>query len=119
MKDSILKQKTYDFAIKVIMVYKQIVSGHKEYILSKQFLKAGTAPGALVREAEYAQSKSDFISKMSIALKEANECEYWTSLLRDSGFIAVETADDLLKDDKEIISMLVSTIKTAKANLNK
>ena len=71
---SILKQKTYAFALKVIKVYKQIVTEHKEYVLSKQFLKAGTAPGALVREAEYGQSKPDFISKMSIALKEANEC---------------------------------------------
>ena len=74
MKESILKQKTYAFALKVIKVYKQIVAEHKEYVLSKQFLKAGTAPGGLVREAEYAQSKPDFISKMSIALKESNEC---------------------------------------------
>jgi four helix bundle protein len=68
MKESILKQKTYAFALKVIKVYKQIVVEHKEYVISKQFLKAGTAPGALVLEAEYAQSKPDFISKLSIAL---------------------------------------------------
>jgi four helix bundle protein len=82
MKESILKQKTYTFALKVIKVYKQIIAEHKEYVLSKQFLscwaesKHGTAPGALVREAEYGQSKPDFISKLGIALKEANECEY-------------------------------------------
>ena len=97
MKESILKQKTYLFAIKVIKVYKQIIAGHKEYVLSKQFLKAGTAPGALVREAEYGQSKPDFISKMSIALKEANECEYWICLLKDSDYITQETFTDLCK----------------------
>ena len=75
MKENILREKTYVFALKVIKVYKQILYSHKEFVLSKQFLKAGTSPGALVREAEFAQSKPDFISKMSIALKEANECE--------------------------------------------
>jgi len=117
MKESILKQKTYAFALKVIQVYKQIVAEHKEYVLSKQFLKAGTAPGALIREAEYGQSKPDFISKMSIALKEANECDYWTNLLKDSDYISQETFDDLQTDNKEIIYMLISSIKTAKSNL--
>jgi four helix bundle protein len=114
MKDSVLRNMTYAFALKVIKVYKQIVAEHKEYVLTKQFLKSGTSPGALVREAEFAQSKPDFISKMSIALKESNECEYWTSLLRDSGYISIETAEDLLSDDGEIIRILVSSIKTAK-----
>jgi len=117
MKESILKQKTYAFALKVIKVYKQIVAEHKEYVLSKQFLKAGTSPGALVREAEFGQSKPDFISKLSIALKEANECEYWTNLLKDSDYISQETFENLQIDNKEIIYMLISSIKTAKANL--
>jgi four helix bundle protein len=118
MKESILKQKTYAFALKVIQVYKQIVAEHKEYVLSKQFLKAGTAPGALIREAEFGQSKPDFISKMSIALKEANECDYWTCLLRDSDFITQATALDLLTDNIEIIKMLTASINTAKNNLH-
>ncbi len=117
MKESILKQKTYAFALKVIQVYKQIVAEHKEYILSKQFLKSGTAPGALIREAEYGQSKPDFISKMSIALKEANECDYWTNLLKDSDYLSQETFENLQIDNKEIIYMLISSVKTAKANL--
>jgi len=117
MKESILKQKTYDFALKVINIYKQIVAQQKEFVLSKQFLKAGTAPGALVREAEYGQSKPDFISKLSIALKEANECEYWTCLLKDSEYISQATFDDLQNDNKEIIYMLISSVKTAKSNL--
>ena len=118
MKESILKQKTYAFALKVIQVYKQIIAEHKEYVLSKQFLKAGTAPGALIREAEFGQSKPDFISKMSIALKEANESEYWTCLLRDSDFITQATALDLLTDNIEIIKMLTASINTAKSNLH-
>jgi len=118
MKESILKQKTYAFALKVIKIYKQIIAEHKEYVLSKQFLKAGTSPGALVREAEYAQSKPDFISKLSIALKEANECNYWTCLLRDSEYITQATAIDLLTDDDEIIKMLTASINTAKNNLH-
>ena len=117
MKESILKQKTYAFALKVIKVYKHIIAEHKEYVLSKQFLKSGTAPGALVREAEYGQSKPDFISKMSIALKEANEYDYWTYLLKDSGFISLETFNDLQTDNKEIIYMLISSVKTAKSSL--
>lgn len=116
MKESILKQKTYAFALKVIKEYKQIIE-HKEYVLSKQFLKSGTAPGALAREAEYGQSKPDFISKMSIALKEANECDYWTCLLKDSDYITQETFTDLQTDNKEIIYMQISSIKTAKSNL--
>ena len=117
MAESILRQKSYVFALEVIKVYKQIVADHKEYVLSKQFLKAGTSIGALVREAEFAQSKPDFISKMSIALKESNETDYWVSLLRDSGFISIEIATELLVNNKELISMLVSSIKTAKQSL--
>ncbi len=117
MKENILRTKTYAFALKVIKVYKQIIFEHREYQLSKQFLKSGTAPGALVRESEYAQSKADFISKLSIALKESNENEYWTSLLRDSDYISQFTASDLLSDNIEITRLLVSSINTSKRNL--
>jgi len=81
MKDSILREKSYKFALKVIIIYKSIVSEKKEYLLGKQLLKSGTAIGALIREAEFAQSKADFISKLSIALKDSNETDYWLSLL--------------------------------------
>jgi len=117
MKESILKDKTYFFALKVIRVYKQIVAEHKEFVLSKQFLKAGTAPGALVREAEYGQSKADFISKLQIALKESNECSYWTSLLNDSGYISNETSTSLLADNEGITKILIASINTAKSHL--
>jgi len=117
MKDSILKHKKFAFGTKIIKVCKKNNGEQKEYGLSKQFLKSGTAPGALVREAEYGQSKPDFISKMSIALKEANECDYWTNLLKDSDYISQETFDDLQTDNKEIIYMLISTVKTTKSSL--
>jgi len=71
----------------------------------------------LIREAEYGQSKPDFISKLSIALKEANECDYWTNLLKDSDYISLETFDDLQTDNKEIIYILISSVKTAKSTL--
>lgn len=119
MSESILRQKSYAFALKVIKVYKQIVAENKEYVLSKQFLKAGTSIGALVREAEFAQSKPDFISKLSISLKEANETDYWILLLRDSNYITFEMAIELLGNDKELISILVASIKTAKKSLGK
>ena len=117
-RDNILRHKTYSFALRVISVYKHIVAEHKEFVLSKQLLRAGTAPGALVRESEFAQSKPDFISKLSIALKEANETEYWISLLKDSDFISQEVAAPLLKDIDEIVRMLVASIKTTKNNIN-
>lgn len=119
MGDSILKNKSYSFALSVIKNYKEIITDHKEYFLSKQLLKSGTAIGALVREAEFAQSKTDFISKLSIALKESNETEYWILLLRDSTFISISIANNLLFLNKELIGMLVSSIKTTKLSINK
>jgi len=119
MEESPLKKKSYSFALKIISAYKQIVSEKKEYVLSKQFLDAGTSIGALIREAEFAQSKADFISKMNIALKESNETEYWICLLRDSEFITIETANNLKNDNQELLRMLISSIKTAKQNSNR
>ena len=87
--------------------------------MNKQILRSGTSIGALIREAEYGQSKADFISKMSIALKEANETEYWLLLLKDTGYITDEQHKNISKDLKEIIKLLISTVKTAKKNLTK
>jgi len=119
MTESILKIKSFDFALKVIQIYKEIIKTHKEYVLSKQFLRSGTSTGALVREAEFAQSKADFITKFSIGLKEANETEYWLLLLEKSGYISQKTASKLISANKELTSILVASIKTAKASLKK
>lgn len=117
MKKSILQEKSYSFALKIIKIYSQIIVDKKDYVLSKQLLKAGTAIGAMVWEAEFAQSKPDFISKLSIGLKESNECCYWISLLRDSDFLELTKATNLLADNEELSRILISSIKTAKSNL--
>lgn len=93
------------------------MSDKKEFVLSKQILRSGTAIGALIREAEFGQSKADFINKMSIALKEANETFYWLELLKDSHIIEEPEFDSLQMKCKELIAMLVSTVKTSKNNL--
>ena len=117
MAESILKNKSYAFAIRVVKLSQFLQSEKKEFVLSRQLLRSGTAVGALVREAEFGQSKADFVNKMSVALKEANETEYWISLLKDTGYIEQNLFENLQADCKELIAMLVSSIKTAKQNL--
>ncbi|OUR92348.1 four helix bundle protein [Flavobacteriales bacterium 34_180_T64] len=115
MKESILKNKSYDFAIKIVQTYKLICANKKEFSLSKQLLRSGTSIGANIREAEFAQSNKDFIHKMSIALKESNETEYWLSILNDTDFIETKTYTELNSANEELLKMLISTIKTMKA----
>ena len=114
MKNSPLKEKSYKFAIRIVKLSQFLQKDKKEFVLSKQVLRSGTGVGALIREAEFGQSKADFTSKMSIALKEASETEYWLSLLMDTEFISEDQFMSLQSDIKEIIAMLVSTVKTSK-----
>ncbi|AZJ36691.1 four helix bundle protein [Tenacibaculum singaporense] len=114
---SILKNKSYEFALEIVKLSQYLVADKKEYILSKQLLRSGTAIGALIREAEFGQSKKDFIHKMSIALKEANETLYWLDLLKDTKYIVEDTYSLLHSIYKELVAMLVSSIKTAKKSL--
>ena len=109
-----LRNKSYSFALRIIKLYKYLTTKKNEYVLSKQVLRSGTAIGALISEAKFGQSKADFISKMNIALKEANETEYWLSLLKNSEYITGKEYRSLSKDVNELISMLVSTVKTLK-----
>lgn len=118
-KENILKIKSYDFARRIIKLVKYLNLEKKEFVLAKQILRSGTAIGALIREGEYAQSKSDFISKLSIALKEANETDYWLNLLKDEDFIAPENFENIQKDCIELLKLLTATIKTTKQNLTK
>jgi four helix bundle protein len=113
---SILKEKSYSFALDIVKLAQSLQKDQKEFILSKQVLRSGTAIGALIREAEFGQSKPDFISKLSIALKEANETEYWLSILKDSIYIKEQDFNHLQLACKELIAMLVSSIKTLKSN---
>ena len=114
MKENPLKDKSYAFAIRIVKLAKLIQAKDKEFVLSRQILKSGTAIGALIREAEYGQSRADFASKMSIALKEANESEYWLSILNDTESIDRKMFESMQKDCKELIAMLVASVKTAK-----
>jgi len=114
MKEGPLKRKSYEFAIRIVKVAQYLQNERKEYVMSKQLLRSGTAIGALIREAEFGQSKADFTSKMSMALKEANETDYWLYLLKDTEYIEQELFQSLRNDCQEIIAMLVSTVKTSK-----
>ncbi len=114
MKKNIIKEKSYLFAIRVVNLCRYLQETKKEYVLSKQLLRSGTAPGALVREAEHAQSRADFIHKMSIGLKEINESEYWINLLYDTDYINKEQYDSILIDAQEILKIMISIVKTTK-----
>ncbi len=111
---SVLKNKSYLFALRIVKLYKFLCEDKKNFILSKQILRSGTAIGALISEAEFAQSKADFINKLSVALKEANETNYWLSILKDSKYITQSMFNSIEPEIKELIKMLVSSIKTAK-----
>ncbi|WP_109853155.1 four helix bundle protein [Aquimarina sp. AU58] len=117
MSKNILKDKSYAFAVEIVKLTQVLVSNKKEYVISKQLLRSGTAIGALIREAEFAQSKKDFISKMSISLKEANETFYWIDLIKDTGYIDITIHKQLSSNAKELVAMLVSSIKTTKSRL--
>src|SRR3972149_3630124 len=106
MKENVIKNKSFEFALKLIKIYQFLVNEKKEFILSKQLLRSGTAIGAMVRESEHAESKADFIHKLSIALKEANESEYWLELLHKSEYSNVNLYDSITTDSREILRLL-------------
>jgi four helix bundle protein len=112
--DSLLKEKSYPFALRIVRL-NQYLCDNQEYVLSKQILRPGKAIGALIREAEFAQSRADFINKLSIALKEANETEYWLLLLKDGEYFTLKMFESLQPEVSELIRLLVSSIKTLKA----
>jgi four helix bundle protein len=114
MSKSVLKDKSYVFAIRIVRLSQFLQTQKKEFVLSKQILESGTSIGALVHEAEFGQSRADFVNKMSIALKESNETEYWLSILKDTNYIGQKLFESLQSDYKELIAMLVSSVKTAK-----
>jgi len=117
--ENIIASKSYSFALKIISLYKLLAFGRKEFVLSKQILRSGTAVGALVKEAEHAQSKPDFLNKMNIALKEINETEYWLMLLKDTTFISETEFNSIFPDCKELIRLLASIVKTTKTSLKR
>lgn len=116
MSQSIIADKSKAFALDIIALYKLLTEKKKEYVLSKQLLRSGTSIGANVREGVRGQSKADFISKMSIALKEADETMYWLELLNESSYIDDILFIDISSKCNELIKILVSITKTALAN---
>lgn len=119
VRENAAKDKSYRFALRIVKVYKHLVSEHKEYVLSKQLLRSGTSIGANIWEANQAQSTLDFISKLSISLKETAESEYWLSLLRDSEYLTKSQTQSLLADCDEIKVILISSIKSTKQKLER
>lgn len=117
--ENVIKVKSYAFAIRVINLYKFLSTDKREFILSKQVLRSGTAIGALVMEAEHAQSKSDFLNKMNVALKESNETKYWLMLLKDTDYISLHEFESLQKDSDEILKLLTSIVKSTKIALGR
>ncbi len=118
MKDNILIDKSLHFAARIIKLNKYLVSDKKETVISRQIIRSGTSIGANINEANYGQSKADFISKMQIALKETAETEYWLRLLILSEYIKDKECASLLDDCLEIKRILISSINTAKENNN-
>ena len=108
-KENVVKDKSFAFAIRIVNLFK-LLRERKEFVLSKQLLRSGTAIGALVRESEHAQSRADFINKLSIALKEANETEYWILLLRRTDYISQMEFDSIVQDCRAIVRILISIV---------
>ena len=111
---NIIESKSFKFAVRIVNLYKHLTSIKKEYVLSKQLLRSGTSIGANVSEAQKAQSKADFYTKMCIALKEANETLYWLRLLNETDYLTQKEYDDISADIDEIISILTSICKNTK-----
>ncbi len=112
--DNIIKNKSLDFAIRIVRLYKHISETSHEYVLSKQLLKSGTSIGANVREAIGGQSKEDFIAKMHIALKEVYETEYWLELLYNTDYLTEKEFESIFTDCRELTNILASILKTMK-----
>ena len=116
--DNVVKDKSFAFAVRIVNLYKYLAAEKKEFVLSKQLLRSGTAIGALVREADQAESKLDFIHKLAIALKEANETEYWVFLLQETEYLTAKEAESLLNDNTELLKLLTSIINTTKKGMS-
>lgn len=112
--DNIIENKSFQFAIRIVRLYKFLCEEKKEYILSKQLLRAGTSIGANVTKSQQAQSKPDFVSKISIALKEASETKYWIKLLGATEYLSENQTKSILDDCVEIEKILVTILKSAK-----
>ena len=117
MAERALQEKSYDFAVRIVKMCRHLIKEHHEFVLSKQVLRSGKAIGAMVAEADYGQSLPDFISKLSIAAKEASETFYWLRLLKDTETLSTDSFTSLSSQLDEIRRLLTASIKTAKSRL--
>ena len=116
MRRNILRDKSFKFAIRIVNLYKFLLKEENEFVLSKQILRSGTSIGAMIRESEYAQTQADFIHKLSIGIKEANETNYWLDLLYETKYIEQKLYQSINNDCIELLKLLIASIKTAKKN---
>lgn len=115
MRQNALLNRSLDFVVRIVKLHQFLTGKQKEFTLSGQLLRSGTSIGANIQEANYAQSKADFISKLHIALKETAETEYWLLVLQKSGYIG-DRGDSLLADCRELKKLLISSLNTAKSS---
>ena len=115
-KNNVIKNKSLAFALRIIKLSKYLNQNKQEYVLSKQLLRSGTAIGALVRESEYAESRADFVHKLRIAIKEANETQYWLELLHHADYINKRGFESINQDCIELLKLLTSIIKSTSNN---
>jgi four helix bundle protein len=118
-KKSIIKDKSFAFAVRIVRLYQHLCNNKKEYVLSKQLLRSGTAVGALVREAQNAESKADFIHKLGIAQKECDESIYWIELMKETEYLTQIEFESINNEALELLKMLRSAIITSKKNNSK
>jgi four helix bundle protein len=116
MSESIIKNKSFELAIRGVDFYKYLVSEKKEFVMSKQFLRSITSVGANIREAVNAQSKADFIHKLSISQKECDETMYWLELLKETDYISESEFNSIHQQSKEVLKIIRSIIITSKRN---
>lgn len=117
MKESNIRNKSFLFAVRMVKLFQHLSAEKKEYVLSKQLLRSGTAVGAMVREAEHAESKADFVHKMAIAQKEINETIYWLELLTTTDYLKKNEFESVNHDAVELIKIITTIIKNTKQNL--
>ncbi len=111
---SIVEEKSFKFAVRIVRLYKYLTEKKKDKVLSKQLLRSGTSIGANIAEAEQAQSNADFVSKLSIALKETSETKYWIKLMKETEYLSIEECESIMADCVEIEKILVTIIKKKK-----
>ena len=114
MNENIIKEKSFAFAVRIVKLYKYMCDEKREFTLSKQLLRSGTSVGAMVREAEYAETTKDFLHKLAVAQKEINETIYWLALLQETGYLESNHYESINADAIEIIKILTSIIRSTK-----